>query len=158
VTEQEHPLIEQIKLAFADVPYPPDGYIGGENLDRLSGHTWQSVPLDLLLWLSDEMMFFYIEGFHYFLPAFLLATLRFPDEAGTIPDGLLFAFSYEKGNNNSRFQFFSLVENFTSAQARVVRAWLDYYVVWKRDETWKRIPMLMQRYETAISFWTYYKT
>jgi len=49
MAEQEHPLIEQIKLAFADVPYLSDGYIGGENLNRLSGHTWQSVPLDLLL-------------------------------------------------------------------------------------------------------------
>jgi len=104
------------------------------------------------------MMFFSVDGFRYFLPAFLLATLTSPNDADTIPNGLLLALSYEKGNNNSRFRFFSLVSDFTDNEARAVRAWLDYYVVWNLGDTWKRIPMLIERYETAISFWTYYKT
>lgn len=78
-------VVAQIARAFAETPYPGDGWLQGsregcEPYDEVSpfqGQTcWQAVDPALLDAHAAALSFFSEAGFRFFLPAFLVADLR----------------------------------------------------------------------------------
>ncbi|MGV3757385.1 MAG: DUF6714 family protein [Verrucomicrobiota bacterium] len=105
-------LSEQIKHAFADVPYPGDDQItfsqceeSQQVLHYLQGRTWNELSVqelrfaNALGWLSEA-------GFHYYLPAHLRAVIENSATADTLLDGLKSAFippRRKRGNPHAEF-------------------------------------------------------
>jgi hypothetical protein len=89
--EQRKMLVEKITNAFADTPYPQNGYIGAEMQDDFGGKHWQDIvdDVELLLRWRDDLHDFSLEGLRYFLPAFLIAIIRIPDKVDTLVDTII---------------------------------------------------------------------
>jgi hypothetical protein len=89
--EQRKGLIEKITEAFADTPYPQNGYIGRAMQDDFGGKHWQDVAnvVELLLRWRDDLYDLSFEGLRYFLPAFLIAIIRIPDKVDTLVDTII---------------------------------------------------------------------
>jgi hypothetical protein len=83
-------LIEQIKAAFDETPYPGDDRLcGSEQGDEpaeyaleFRGLSWKTLHPDFLAYHSASLSFFTDEGFRYFLPAYLIADLMIPELEG----------------------------------------------------------------------------
>lgn len=93
-------LVQEIKAAFADVPYPGDDNITGtvypwdEGVsDYFKGTTQEGHNVRDLRCHSAALSFFLPEAFHYYLPAFAVAVLQEPEAADIIYDSLIFDFS-----------------------------------------------------------------
>lgn len=96
-------LRDEIAEAFASRPYPGDagivdakegcqGYEGEETRSLLAGHTWQEVVEEESSYhqrLNECVFFLNVEGFAYYLPAFLTLALDFDDPHG-LGDTLVF--------------------------------------------------------------------
>jgi hypothetical protein len=83
-------LIENIRAAFASVKHPGNDKIGDgmgeyysidpEFLPAFKGKTWEDISLETADRYSYEFFqMFYPTGQRYFLPMFLITTLRYPD-------------------------------------------------------------------------------
>jgi hypothetical protein len=76
-------LVDEIQAAFAATPYPGDGLVhGGEYGDEIGrdfrGRAWRDLTPDVLRHHSwaCSLLFMTPEAFGYYLPAFLIASLR----------------------------------------------------------------------------------
>ena len=86
-------VIRQIEEACADVPYPgdqniftPDSYDDEDILNYFHGTTWRGHDPVALRAHSSAFTFFTPAAFHYWLPAFMIAAIKNPDEADVILD------------------------------------------------------------------------
>lgn len=131
-------LKQQVEEAFASVPYPgderiayaPDAWECEELNADFRGLHWKSVPRDVLRRHSDDLALFSIDGFLFFLPAYLLAALDdFWDVRGFVLSHLTPPEESEGGSEawTSSLRRF---EHLTPAQKHAVRACLEYF----RDE------------------------
>ncbi len=83
-------LVEQIKAAFDETPYPGDDRLcGSEQGDEpaeyaleFRGLSWKTLHPDFLAYHSASLSFFTDEGFRYFLPAYLIADLMMSELEG----------------------------------------------------------------------------
>lgn len=93
-------IIQEIKTAFGDMPYPAAEYIvndwGGSDLERkrireeFSGYeNWLDVPRELLLQERDALPLFEPQGFRFYLPAYMLFAIEDYDGADTIPESIV---------------------------------------------------------------------
>lgn len=90
-------LIEEIKDAFAKVEYPKQiSYdVTGNHLECLEventfrNKTWQSLPNNFMFEERSALFFFSPEGFHYYLPAFMIFSLHDFISADDIPDTIV---------------------------------------------------------------------
>lgn len=97
-------LIKDIRQAFPVQPVPrkplmePD-YLnpaaqGDEGAtDYFSGRQWDALDINGLVYHSAALYMFTPQAHRYYLPAFMLAALEFPDEAGEISDLIIWHFS-----------------------------------------------------------------
>ena len=80
-------LIQEIKVAFADMPFPGAqrmvNDMGGDDLERkqireeFSHYTdWQDVPRELLWSERDALSFFEPSGFAFYLPAYMVVAVE----------------------------------------------------------------------------------
>lgn len=130
-------LKHQIEAAFADVPYPGDERIAYapkawecEELNTdFRGQHWKSLPRDVLRQHSSDLALFSLDGFRFYLPAYLFAALDdFWDVRGFVLSHLTppeAAGDSEQGSSALR-----RFEHLTPAQKNAVRACLEYF----RDE------------------------
>ena len=78
-------LARAIAAAFADVPRPGDEHIGRwrapemEMVEELRARHWRDVPADVARYHFDGLRSLTPEAFHFYLPAFLIASLDDPD-------------------------------------------------------------------------------
>ncbi len=91
-------LAHEIEAAFADVPYPGEDCIeacatatmsdedGREIADYFRGKTNRGHSIDDLCNVETALFFFEPQAYHYFLPAFMLATIEDIRRAEAIPD------------------------------------------------------------------------
>jgi hypothetical protein len=130
-------LKQEIEAAFADVPYPGDEHIAYSNIDfdgsRLAaafkGKHWKELTPDEMHW--NEMAFLSREGLHYYLPAYLLASLE--DHDGTLNEdirpltiyGLILSPDTSR-KHHLRASQLKEFEVFTPAQKRAIRSFLEY--------------------------------
>lgn len=131
-------LKREIEAAFADVPYPGDEHIAYSNIDAdgsklaaaFKGKPWKELTAHDLHW--HEMAFLSREGLHYYLPAYLLASLE--DHSGTLFEdirpftvyGLTLMDEDSPRSRRLRESQSKEFEIFTSAQKRAIRSFLEY--------------------------------
>jgi hypothetical protein len=132
-------LIKQIETAFANVPMPRhdkvaikyDSYsaffgdMNGINRE-FGGRLWQDIPLEILSRYSEQFGVFTPEGFHYYLPAMMIAVLNYFYNTGFLPDKLPEIFS-----GISLLHPFSKNEHaFTAEQADVLVTFFQFIKKW----------------------------
>ncbi len=90
-------LVAQIESAFADTPRPKDREISVPTYDDegtaayFRGRSWRSGhTVEALRWHEASLCFFTTEAFRYFLPAYMLATIKDRETADVIPHGIEF--------------------------------------------------------------------
>lgn len=128
---------KQIEDAFSDTPKPDDASIGYNPDDwesaelalAFKGRHWQDITPAELQYHSSS--FLSSEGFHYYLPAYLLAAL---DDYGSLLQKTVFGLgppneSSPRAKDVWAWQL-ERFERLSSAQKRAVRVFLEY----ARDE------------------------
>lgn len=103
--EVSQKIVRQIEEAFADTPYPGDSNIGwgcgweGKEFERvLRGKHWKELSLEIIFTHRDELPCTTPEGFRFYLPAFMLATLLHYDEIDTLSGNLISSLSPDNGD------------------------------------------------------------
>ncbi len=123
---------ELIESTFADAPYPGDDRITdhedclecAEIAEYFRGTSWRVHSLAKLWEHHAALSLFTPDAFHYFLPAFMLATLEQPREADLIPHSI--AFHFTRGLSDEE-QFTQRFSRFSTAQRQAVAAFLREY-------------------------------
>lgn len=130
-------IIQEIKSAFGDMPYPGAECIvndrGGNDLERkqireeFSGYeNWLDVPRDLLLQERDALPLFEPQGFRFYLPAYMLFTIEDYDGADTIPESIVHSLTLpDAGTELYEFVRERLVL-FSEEQRKAILHFLEY--------------------------------
>jgi hypothetical protein len=125
-------LRETIEQAFSDVPYPGDTRItshGCPECDEIAeyfrGTTWRGHSVDLLRYHSAALSLFTSEAYHYFLPAFMPATLDDAEAADLIPHSIVCDFT-RPSEADLQPHFDRRLALFTPEQSRAVIGFLGY--------------------------------
>jgi len=92
-------LKEQIKNAFQDVSYPGDNHITGPSIapgtelydiqQVFKGKHWLDITGNILSTQSDSIFFLSVEGYHFYLPGFMLACIDDFEEMKNIAGQLI---------------------------------------------------------------------
>src|ERR1700741_4292626 len=107
---------EQLAVAWADVDAPQHQDLTihrcqecDEIAAYFAGKPWQELTnVNELRYHADALFLFSNAAFHYYLPAFMCATLDNPDAADLIPDKIVFTFESEFGaSSRNRLELFS---------------------------------------------------
>ena len=119
-------LVQEIKAAFADVPYPGDENITGTTFpwdegvsDYFRGTTQEGHEVKNLRLHSAALSFFLPEAYHYYLPAFVIAVLQDPEEADAISDSLVVDFS---GRDRTR----EIIQRLSPPQRRAMLRYFQF--------------------------------
>ena len=120
-------VIQQIEIAWRDVPYPgddniftPDSYDDEDIVNYFGGTTWRGHDPAKLRAHSSAFTFFTPEAFHYWLPAFMIAEIENPAEADVIGDYIPWSLS-----NKYAPQRWPL---FSQAQRNAVASYLRFQI------------------------------
>lgn len=131
-------LKEQIRAAFAEVPYPGDeNIVQGPSLEAkeiesfFRGKRWDEITLENLngnppMDPSAGPSFMTEQAFHYYLPAYLMITIDSKPEADVIPEFTVHRLSIPEIPEAERSWYRSRVARFTRTQRRAVKAVLEY--------------------------------
>jgi hypothetical protein len=123
-------LKEKIAAAFADVPPPAD-----DNITRcpyqcfectavagfFKGKVWQDISIADARHYHGALNVFTPEAFHYYLPAFMFASIEGYDNHDIIPDSIRSQLEF---NLEHRDYFDVRMSKFTPAQKRVITEFL----------------------------------
>lgn len=93
-------MIQEIRDAFGDMPYPGTEYLTndleGNDLERKQiregfsrYENWQDVPRELLVQERDALPLFEPQGFRFYLPAYMLFALEDYEGADMIPESIV---------------------------------------------------------------------
>jgi len=125
-------LKETIKTAFADVPYPGDRNITRcpyhckpceEISDYFKGKGWEGHSVEDLRDHHTALSLFTPEAFHYFLPAFMLASVESYDNMDILPDSIRFHFEFSLEH---RDHFLVRLTKFSEEQRKVIIEFLRF--------------------------------
>jgi hypothetical protein len=139
-------LIARIEEAFKDVPYPGDEELRHghpDSVDDFIGRHWKDLPFDFMFPNREALWSFSAEGFHFYLPAFLIVMLKHPGKMDTLSDVL---FGQLLPHERSGYTMLK-AELFSKAQAQVIHDFLWHYFLTISDNTAHYLP-------EAIDFWT----
>jgi hypothetical protein len=137
-------LIDRIHQVFQSVSYPGDHAITvhplglDENIEPyFRGTTWQGHSIEKLRFHLDAIGVFTPEGYHYFLPAFMLAALQDQEDIGWH-----IGFSLERGSGRSSIQqktkeefFIERMRLFSKEQIEVLKDFFNYLLAEDDDRT-----------------------
>ena len=97
--------LRKLEDAFSNTPYPKDDKIIRQRRidskqinDSLKGKHWTEIPLDTLISYRDKLTYFTVEGFRFYLPAFIRAAILHPREVDTLIDYLMFDLTPSSSN------------------------------------------------------------
>lgn len=125
-------LKETIKHAFADVEYPGDNNITRcpyhcgpcqEIADYFKGKTCEGHSVEDLRDHHTALSLFTPEAFHFFLPAFMLASIESYNNTDILPDSIRFHFDF---NLEHRDHFLVRLTNFSQEQREVIIEYLRF--------------------------------
>jgi len=107
-------LVQEIREAFADVPYPGDENISASRYDEgmsgyFSGTSQEGHAARDLRRHASALSFFTSEAFHYYLPAFAIAVLQEPEDADIIYDHLIYDF-HASSSTRERLELFNAAQ------------------------------------------------
>lgn len=133
-------LREKIVSAFAEVEYPGDSFLVDMNphgfnheqedlLNAFRGKHWRDLTLKELH--NTGLFFFTPQGFHYFLPAYLIVSIEDYEDADVLPFETISSLQSELSAESGRTDKFErTVRLFTPSQREAIREFLMYM----RDE------------------------
>lgn len=141
VEYEDEELAARIKKAFTDAPYPGDDRLvldlrhfeSGEVVHAFAGRHWKELPLDFLSAHLMSRHNFTPEAFRYYLPAYLLASLRrlSPAEAETgavnIPEAIVYDLIPARREGFAFDDFQARVSGLTLEQKIVLRDFLRWW-------------------------------
>ena len=122
---------DQIREAFANVPYPGDDDLVGHKCEeckeveaRFKGQAWQELSSDTIDSYYFALSLFTPPAFRYYLPAFMIFTLENLDSGSSAVDTTVFSLCPLDSDNDS-FQFIRVrCDAITTRQKDVVRVFL----------------------------------
>lgn len=132
---------QTIENAFVDTNYPGDGNLTThkpgfdcDDCDEIradfKGRRWQEVPLVVIQWHYDEISLFSPEGYRYYLPAYLLASLDPADSesARPIPYSVLRSLTKPEPSRKHDLTdwFYRRICGFTAEQQAAIKFFLAY--------------------------------
>ena len=130
-------IIQEIKTAFGDMPYPGTEYITndleGNDLERKQiregfsrYENWLDVPSELLVQERDALPLFEPQGFRFYLPAYMLFALEDYEGADMIPESIVHSLTLpDAGTELYEFVRERLVL-FSEEQRKAVLHFLEY--------------------------------
>jgi hypothetical protein len=129
-------LAHQVELAFANVPYPGDDKIVAHPNTSISSHLpallagkhWKELSLEVIIQENLSLPLLTPEGFRFYLPAFLRASLLFPDQVDILPSNIFSSLTPPDGEGIQEQAFFSRMNGFTQQQIEAIRAFVKMYV------------------------------
>jgi hypothetical protein len=129
-------IVQKTQIAFADNQYPGDEnlvedpeYWEAINLsEQLKGKDWRAVPLEVLNKYRFNLSLFTPEAFHYYLPAFILASVLFSDQVDTLPDNLIYNLTPPEKDGLDMDKFLKIAKSFKTSQKEVIREFIKLYV------------------------------
>jgi len=125
-------LISRIEAAFADAKHPGDGRLlhpqcfdNSDIRDFYGGVRWRQVPAEVIERNNASLCFFGPEAFRFYLPAFLLWTLRNyrTSDSFTVDSTI---YSLDPGQDDLRAFILSKLSALTAPQREAVVAFLEF--------------------------------
>jgi len=125
---------ELIESAFSRERYPGDSHLtqgpsmeAAELREFLRGKRWRDLQLEELVRNRESIFFMTPEALRYYIPAFLIASVRHYADSDQIPSTLLFLLD-QLAMNNSDYQsrFRERFESFSDSERAAIRAFLEY--------------------------------
>ncbi|MCF2145864.1 hypothetical protein IQ276_005190 [Desmonostoc muscorum LEGE 12446] len=133
---QSEKLILDIEKAFSNVEYPGDDEIVYDNTgyhlecneikEVLKGKDWRSLSLDMLRYHAEGLFFLTPEGYRFYLPAYLLASIRSYREADMIPTTIVHSLNAPQEQDSEMAPFSSRISNFNQDQKTVIKRFLEF--------------------------------
>jgi hypothetical protein len=149
-------LAKEIESAFQDVTYPGDDNLVYDNSGRywdvreaaqaFKSQHWKTIPLKVIVSNRDHLPFLTPAAFHFFLPAFLLASLLHPVEADTLNDNLIYLLTPPDETDRRKNWLLSIANKSSSEQKAVIIAFMKF----KMEE---EPAMYEDDAKVAIEFW-----
>lgn len=148
-------IASEVEEAFATVPYPGDDRIVGSSthwespdvLEAFRGKHWREVSLDVLFTYRMSLGQLTPEAFHFYLPACLLASLRYSEAVDTLRENLFSWLTPPEEEGYRAGWFASRVSLFDAPQKAAIRRFVELYV-----ETERSYPDPDR--ERALAFWS----
>jgi len=166
---KESELREKIISAFADVHYPgddclgaPDGRDDGENVTEFfRGKDWRWLKSNELACGPHALHFMTLEAFHYYLPAYLLASLE--EDSGDVIDAVFHKITPPRPNvvfphldNRAVDEFQMRYEYFSPAQKQAVRDFIAFILddlIKFSEETNEPITREEKKLRALLDYW-----
>lgn len=128
---------ERVSAAWASVLPPEEAAITDHSCDEcdeitayFAGKVWHEITnLGDLSYHADALFLFSNVAFHYYLPAYMCATLENPDAVGVVPDNIASSFRLEFGPASQ-----DRLELFDSRQRMLVGEFLEMLLPELGDE------------------------
>ena len=131
--ERPHQLIKRIEDAFSNTEYPKGITNEGANqynpetqylVKYLRGQIWGSLPLENVLATRDSLPWLSSDALHYFLPAYLIAILEYPDQVDVLVDNVVSMLTDMKQEDRQRI--LKLRDTASNDQRMAVSDFLEY--------------------------------
>ena len=142
MTEEE--VVCEVENAFADVPYPGDDSIV-ERMDwegigireDFIGKHWRDVVDPDFLSAHRLFVFFSVEGVRFYLPAYLIGLIRYPEAGIEWADGMLSVlYPPDRWGNGWLQRWDNQMSILSPAQKHSVRLVLEYMLETQPDFWW----------------------
>lgn len=129
-------LILDIEEAFSRTQYPGDEMIVYDNSgfhlecqkikEDFKGKDWRALPLNLLKYHAEGLFFFTDESFRFYLPAYLIASIRFYSRVDIIPHMIVRSLTAPKEQGPRMEQFTNRINKFNQSQKTVIRKFIIF--------------------------------
>jgi len=139
----------EIRAAFADVPYPgddgivsPSALMGNLYRAAFRGKSWSDIVDPEFLEEFPSVGEFSLEGKRYYLPAYLIAVVQHPDDAGYLLDQWIgelyprFDLCPTEMNGFMMSEWDRLMNALTPRQKHSIRLFLEYLLAIQPD-SWR---------------------
>lgn len=157
-------IVQTIKECFSTIKLtanqsifiPSAGHIFDAEIadTSLRQEQWSDIPLDILMANRDRMSYLTNEGFHFLLPAFLIASIEFPQQVDVLLDNIVFMLTPPDSDNQNIYRAFeSRIEGLSRQQSQGIAAFFQNYKhIYPVDE-WSFTEKDAIQIERAYAFW-----
>lgn len=127
-------LEDEVKEGFADVPHPgANGIVDSDDWESLNLQNtfaaldWKTLPSEVIAHNFDQLPLFSPVAFRFFLPAYLLFSLKAEDVNDPVCQHTIYTLTPSKVDDNTRQFYLERLKLFTPQQIEVVHSFLNYF-------------------------------
>jgi hypothetical protein len=133
--EREEKLIQEIEKAFLHTTYPGDDYLAyaltradyWKLMNDFKGNHWKKIPPEILVKHVYDLPLFSPEAFRFYLPAYLLASLR-GEPSGDFGEFTYYEFVPPEDEGSDMEYFLKRVEGFDRPQRASIRQFVELFI------------------------------